>query len=109
MNGVVVIDVCVCFSCFLHRWVVDAQLVVHHPNVVDLVLLVVVTHLDVLDVVAKVPTSNIRSIGYVKAIGIFDVVDPDVDPFSTFDPVDVLLVVFISLLSVLTPCLMLLL
>ena len=93
MNGFIVVDVGMCPILFLRQWVVDAQLLGHYPNVVDVVLIVVVATLYVLDVIANVASGDASPNGYVHAIAIFGVVDLDVDCFATLDLVDVLFVV----------------
>ena len=88
MNGFAVVDVDMCPSLFPHQWVIDAQLLGQSLEVV----LLVVANVDV-DVIANVANGDVGLDGYVHAIAILNVVDPDVDRFATFDVVDVLLVV----------------
>ena len=72
------------------------QLLGHCPNVVHSVLVVFVADLDIIVVFfALAPNGDVGSNGYVHAIAIIDVVDPDVDRFATFHYVDVLLVAFL--------------
>ena len=108
MNGFVVVDVGMCPILFLNRWVVDVQLLGHYPNLV----LLVVANLDV-DVIANVANGDVRPDGYVHVVGVFAIVDHDVDRFATLDLVDVPSVVYlllrILLLSILPLYLMLLL
>ena len=93
MNGFVVVDVGMCPILVLHQWVVDVQLLGQSLDVV----LLVVANVDV-DVIANVAHGDVGLDGYVHAIAILNVVDPDVDRFATFDVVDVLLVVYFATL-----------
>ena len=72
MSAFVVVDVGVCPFLFLHRWVIDAQVLGHFPDVV------VVANPDV-DVIANVANGDVGLDGYVHTIAILDVVDLDVD------------------------------
>ena len=97
MNGFVVVDVGMCPILVLRQWVVDVQLL---GESFDVVLLVVAN----VDVIANVAHGDVGLDGYVHAIAILKAVDPDVDPFATFDVVDALLVVyFATLLDVVVP------
>ena len=72
------------------------QLLRHYRGVV----LLVVTNPDV-DVIVNVANGDVGLDGYVHAIAILNVVDPDVDRFATSDAADVLLVVdFATLLDI---------
>ena len=70
------------------------QLLGHYLDV----LLLVVANLDV-DVIANA-NGDVGLNGYVHAIAILNVVNPDVDRLATFDVVDVLLVVYFATLLV---------
>ena len=93
------VDVGMCPILVLRQWVVDVQLLGHPPVVV----LLVVANIDV-ELIANVAHGHVGLGGYVHAIAILNVVDPDVDRFATFDAVDVLLLVyFATLLDVVVP------